>query len=55
MENLVVFDITTDTVYIYHSKKFEGDMEDILNNLGHNINNCFYQVCNNVNVVIKDV
>ena len=41
MEKLVILDFETGMVDIYHSEyDYEPDMDELLDKLGHNANNC---------------
>ena len=53
MENLVVLDFNTSSVTIYNNVEYTKDIETLLNNLGHNIDEVSYMWSDNLSVEFK--
>ena len=53
MENLVVLDFNTSSVTIYNNIEYTKDIETLLNNLGHNIDEVSYMWSDNLNIEFK--
>lgn len=55
MEKLVVMDFSDSSVNIYNIEATENDnTEDILNKLGHNIDDCNVMWCESVSINLRD-
>lgn len=55
MENLVVLDFNTSSVTIYNNVEYTKDIETLLNNLGHNIDEVSYMWSDNLNIEFKQL
>lgn len=53
MENLVVLDFNTSSVTIYNNVEYTKDIETLLNNLGHNIDEVSYMWSDNLSIEFK--
>lgn len=51
--NLTVMDYSIGTVFIYANIKFTKDIEALLYDLGHNINECSYMWSDNISLNIE--
>lgn len=55
MEKLVVMDTSDSSVNVYNiNDSDDREVEDILSDLGHNIDDCFIMWCNNVSINLRD-